>query len=253
GIAFSLANLGDSHIVLGNWRQAREYLVRGIEVSQSVGASWFEPYPLLSLGRLQTLRGEWDEARLTLEEGIRLAERNRDPQALRHGSVPLAQLDMAEENPEAAVERLERLTDRIELEQPDAAEMLILLAQAHLAAGNIARAEAILLDVVGSTREEGSDLYLAEALRVQGMLWTQQERREQARTALEEALELARAMPYPYLEAQILFEYGTLHARKDEPVQAQQRFEEALVIFRRLGAENDTQRTERVLAQHRRK
>jgi class 3 adenylate cyclase/tetratricopeptide (TPR) repeat protein len=249
GVAFSLANLGSNYTVLGRWAEAREYLLRGIEISQTVGASWFEPYPLLGLGRLQLAGGELEEARQTLEEGLRLAERNRDPQALGHGSIPLARLDLAEGYPEAAVERLEPLLDRVDLIRPDVAEMLAVLAEAHLAAGNTARAEAILLDVVGSTREKGSDLYLADALRVEGMLRTHQERWEQARNALEEALELARAMSYPYLEARILFEYGMLDTKRGEPRRARQRLEDALAIFRRLGASADLEQTQRELAQ----
>jgi len=43
---------------------------------------------------------------------------------------------------------------------------------------------------------------------------------EQVECALEDALTLSRAMPYPYAEAKALYVYGLLHMQKGEPEQA---------------------------------
>jgi hypothetical protein len=47
--------------------------------------------------------------------------------------------------------------------------------------------------------------------------------------------------------AKLSREYGLLHLRAGEPEQARERLSAALDIFRRLGASNDAQRTERTL------
>jgi hypothetical protein len=54
-------------------------------------------------------------------------------------------------------------------------------------------------------------------------------------------------MPYPYAEARLLHVYGEMHAQKGELEPARQRLEEALAIFRRLGAHKDAERMERAL------
>jgi len=68
---------------------------------------------------------------------------------------------------------------------------------------------------------------------------------------------LARSMPYPYAEARALETHGMMATRKitqrvsgfeGEPEHGRQRLEQALAIYRRLGAKKDVERTEQVLA-----
>ena len=66
------------------------------------------------------------------------------------------------------------------------------------------------------------------------MVLTRAGQRAQAVSSFDEGLNLAHSMPYPYGEARILVELG--------------RLDEALVLFRRLGAAKDVERTERALA-----
>ncbi len=78
-------------------------------------------------------------------------------------------------------------------------------------------------------------LALLDTLRVCALLDVRQARWHEAERALEEALALARAMPYPYAEAKALLVYGQLHAAKGEPEPARARFAAALAILDRLG------------------
>ncbi len=66
--------------------------------------------------------------------------------------------------------------------------------------------------------------------------------------ALDEALALARAMPYPYAEAKALYVYGLLHATRGEQRQARARLEEALALLARLGERMYAERAEQALA-----
>jgi hypothetical protein len=72
------------------------------------------------------------------------------------------------------------------------------------------------------------------AIRCLQRLLRRLEPQQEAAAVLEEGLELARSLPYPYAEARILAELD--------------RLEEALAIFRRLGARKDIERTEQELA-----
>jgi hypothetical protein len=87
-----------------------------------------------------------------------------------------------------------------------------------------------------------------DALRVQAMVTIRQGHWEEATSALDEGLELAQAMPYPYAEARLQHVYGEMYLQKGEPGSARERLEAALAIFRRLGAHKDIERVEQAIA-----
>ena len=110
-----------------------------------------------------------------------------------------------------------------------------MLAWALLEGGEEHRAGTLVGGTVTRGRAQGEKLALPDALRVQGMVFSRQGQHDEAAAALEEGLALARSLPTPYAEGRILVELG--------------RLEEALVIFRRLGALKDVERTEAALAE----
>ena len=69
-----------------------------------------------------------------------------------------------------------------------------------------------------------------------------------ARRSLDDAVALARQLPYPYTEARALAESATLHGLRGGPEQARERLVAALVIFRRLGAHKDVAQVDAALA-----
>jgi tetratricopeptide (TPR) repeat protein len=162
-------------------------------------------------------------------------------QAIQWAQCALAELDLREERPEAALARLEPL-----LAEPDVDRGLLLplLGWTRLEMGNVEQAEREVTEAVEAAIQHSRRLRLVEALRAEGMVRTRQEQWEVARGRFEDAVSLAHSMPYPHAEARILYEYGLLHVRKAEPERARERLAEALVIFRRLGARKDVERTE---------
>jgi tetratricopeptide (TPR) repeat protein len=106
-------------------------------------------------------------------------------------------------------------------------------AEALLETGRTEEAAEAATQAVEQTRGR-APLYLAEALRVQGIVLRRQGRAAESERALSEGLELARSLPFPYMEARILEQLG--------------KGEEAVAIFRRLGANKDAERLEQALA-----
>jgi hypothetical protein len=88
---------------------------------------------------------------------------------------------------------------------------------------------------------------LADWLRIQGKVRVQQKRWAEAQQAYAEAASLAHAIPYPHAEAAALYESGILQRRKGETEQAWEPLQEALTIFRPLGARLAAERTEQAL------
>jgi tetratricopeptide (TPR) repeat protein len=126
------------------------------------------------------------------------------------------------------------------------------VACACLELGEVERATALLAECVAQAREWKYSVLLADALRIQALLALRQGNRHDAAAALDEALMLARAMPYPYGEANILFVYGNLHAANGEVEQAREQYEAALAILGRLGERLYAEQVEHALAAVRR-
>jgi tetratricopeptide (TPR) repeat protein len=248
GPAFPLAYGAWVAFMQGDWSGARAALERGLALVRTAKTSWFTPYPLVHLGRLCLAEGDGATARGYLQEAVALAKGGADLQALRGAAGLLAELDVLAGRPEAARTRLAPLLDHPGLPEANVTPLLPVLAWAHLEAGDVDHAAAVAAQAIARLRPESLRAYLVDALRVQAMIAIRRERWEEATAALEEGLELARSMPYPYAEGRLLHVYGQMYRQKGEPGPARQRLEAALSIFRRLGARKDTERVEQALA-----
>jgi adenylate cyclase len=227
-VAFFLMNLGQILLSLGEWEEAEEHLERAGEVLASLpSASNAAQFIPATLGEIFLLRGDWEGAAATLQQALGMSEARDDRQALETIHSTLAALEILRGEPEAAIIRLEPLAGR-----EGGYRVLIetTLAWALLEAGEVSRAAELIGETVARGRAQGEQLALTDALRVQGMALTRLGQQEDAAGILEEALALARSLPYPYAEARILEELG--------------RSDEALAIFRRLRAQKDIDRSE---------
>jgi tetratricopeptide (TPR) repeat protein len=98
-------------------------------------------------------------------------------------------------------------------------------------------------------RQELMRPILVEALRVQALAWSRQERWAEAEAALEEALGLCRSMLSPYTEAKTLYVSGLVSQQKRELAPARRQFEAALAILERLGERLYARSIEQLLGQ----
>ena len=242
--AFALTNLGEILIYLGEWEGAQLHLEQAAEMLRPLGSSWYAAYPPLILGRLRLWQGEWEEASRLLGETVAIAGLGEDRQALEQAQLGLAEIDLLEGRPEAALARLEPLASDEDATLP---LLLPVLALVHLDLREHDRAAEMAAEAVRLATEQHDRLRLVDALWVQGMVLARQERWDEARRVLDEGLELARLMPYPYAEARILYQDSMVHLQQGEPEQARARLEEALTTFQRLGAKKDVERTEEML------
>jgi tetratricopeptide (TPR) repeat protein len=90
-------------------------------------------------------------------------------------------------------------------------------------------------------------LTLVDALRMQAAVAIRHERWDEAAAALDEALALARQMPYPYAEAKLLATYGDLMVASGQPTRAQEQYTAALAILQPLGEVPYTERIQQAL------
>ena len=127
-------------------------------------------------------------------------------------------------------------------------EALALLAWTYLEVGEADQAQALLAQVLRTTRQAGMAPSLVQALRVQALLLSKEERWEEAEQALQEALMLCRRMAAPYAEAKALYIAGLVSHDKGKVAPARQRLEAAREICTCLGERLYALRIEQVLA-----
>ncbi|MGH2409611.1 MAG: tetratricopeptide repeat protein [Chloroflexota bacterium] len=222
--AFNLTNLGESRATTGDWTGAREALERAatLLIGRAGGARSFT---LAWLGRLALWEGDWEEARRLLAEALEPAGQDESAQVRETLQSFMAEFEVQTGGAEGAVRRLEPLlaAEAVHEFVPTA------LGWAVLGTGSVDRAAALATDTVRHLRQEARG-ELPEALRLLGVALRRQGWEQEGTAALEEALELAIALPFPYCEARVLEELGKTG--------------EALAIFRRLGARKDVERIE---------
>jgi transcriptional regulator with XRE-family HTH domain/tetratricopeptide (TPR) repeat protein len=224
------------HLFLsGDWAQARSDFEQAVELSRTfLGISGQALAPLFVLNVAEG-RAEVEPAEL-LELLARQAKGHHYNLACDMHSV-LSERDLLEGRIASARARLQPLLDEhlAELDEDNLIEILIHLAWVNLELGDSALAEEQLAESQSRIAATGWQLWQVDALRVEALIRITQQRWPEAAVALDEALERARAMPYPYAEAKALWVYGQLEAARGTPKAARERFAQALAICDRLG------------------
>jgi tetratricopeptide (TPR) repeat protein len=248
GIGFSLINLCGLKCYSGDWDVAGSMARRALELARSMNPAWWSVYAWLAAGQFSFLTGDWNLATNHLEHVIDEARRSGDVQALRDANHWLARLDLAQEEPERALDRLTPLHDSQAQEEIDIADMVPILAGAYVESGQFEIASSLLHNGIEKARKHERRVVLAELLTVLGVLAVRQEHWEEGSKAFEEALALVRPMPYPYQEALVLYESGRMDLQRGNAEKVRAGLQEALDIFKRLGAQKDAERTAQALA-----
>ena len=114
--------------------------------------------------------------------------------------------------------------------------LLPYLAWACLELGDDDRAQEVVLEGIERARTQGNRLALVELLKVRGMVLARRRSRDEAESAFEEAVSVARSVGYPFAEARVLYEWGSVDVVGPNPKRGRARLEEAGEIFRRLGS-----------------
>ncbi|MGH2388509.1 MAG: ATP-binding protein, partial [Chloroflexota bacterium] len=230
---FTQAFRGLLALLAGDWRAAQADLDLASALSRRIDRSWYSPYPLIFLARLSLAVGDWAAAAVSVQEALALAQGSGDLQALRWAAPIMAEIDILKGRPEAAEARLVPLLDRPGLEECDVTTLLPVLAWAHLDLGQVDQAADTVDQALARARPEEMRLVLVEALRIQALVALRRGQYGAAIDSVEEGLDLARSMPYPYGEARLLHLAGVLYAEQGAPEAARQRWEVTLASFTR--------------------
>ncbi len=225
---FALCNLAQIHLYLGNWETAQTYAEQGLSAGEAHGMGFVARTARMNLGQLALARGDWKEARRLLQHA---ADDTSGPlQVGRYAQRGLAQLDLKEGVPQRALDRLRPIVESSDPNDIDTVFLLPVLARALVETGDSSAGEQATRKVLDGAPENA--LACVDAWPALGLALSRQGRQQEAAAAFQQGVTLARQMQYPYVEATTLAAWGT-----EEP--SPERLEEALDIFRRLGAQRD--------------
>lgn len=250
--ALHTAMLAGACYVRGDWDRGRD-LVRRAQERFAASSSHLAVRAVGVLPPVLIWQGAWYQARAYLEDSLQAARSLQIVSVERTALAYLAQLDVLDARPENAIGRLQSITaDRPAPATDDltweyAVQLLSVLAAAHLDLGDLDRASAYARRAVNQARRMGAWLQGIRALEALGMVQARDGHHELARTTYREGLRRAGAMPFPYGQARLLHAEGLLDRQQQDHAAALGKFAQALVIFERLGADQDASRLRRTI------
>jgi tetratricopeptide (TPR) repeat protein len=236
-LAWQLKNFAIFLFDYGDWRRMREVFARADAMMQEAdrryGETWQSPDMPIYRGIFALAEGREEESRTLLEAVIERVAPVTEAEFVLDPTCRLAEADLLAGDAERA---RGRITAFLGAPHPDptdcdlgSARLLLAWAEGMLGEESLAEARLEALLAIASP------LFRVDVLRMQGLLATKQGRWAGAVTALDEALERTRAMPFPYAELKALWAYGHLEAARGDATAARRRFEQALLICDRLG------------------
>ncbi|GAC1323698.1 MAG: AAA family ATPase [Chloroflexota bacterium] len=244
-IVLAAMSLSANAFLVGDWGRSREYLDRSETIIRSLGVWRLSLWPMAARGWLALRQGDLDSAAEAATRTIEVAERLGDDDYRRLAERLLAVRQMMMGETEAALGRLEPF-----LAEPHTASdygLLRDLGWAYLTLDCIEQALDLAQRAIALAMAEKDPPELIDSLVLKGSALTRANEWDDARQSLEQALEAARALPYPYGEAQVLVHHGRLLVQQGDRPRGIQYLREALVIFERLGAQWDADRVRTLL------
>jgi transcriptional regulator with PAS, ATPase and Fis domain/tetratricopeptide (TPR) repeat protein len=249
--AIGYNNLGINLILVGKWERAHEVLKRALSIASEANENSAQvPTILESLGELQMLRGDLNEAKSLLERAVKLSIENSNKwyavQAMRTlCRCLLAMNDTASAlvKGEGALSLAERIGDRQAI-----CESSLLLSEAYLQEGSTEECAALLQKVLVETADNSTDLSIAgETQRISGMLEFARGDATLAANHFGKCISIFEMLGDQYRTARAHYWLGRAHTSTSLE-RAKEHLSQAVRTFRELGALIDLERAEEALA-----
>jgi class 3 adenylate cyclase/tetratricopeptide (TPR) repeat protein len=248
-IAVRLSRRGSGWLLAGEWERAQVDFERAVALLRQAETARFGfSSGFLRLATLRLLQGKRDEADTLFAQGLQVSSRNDRRTVDQVVGLILAERDLLDGRPQEAVARLEPLLDAPGREEVDVTLLLGVMAWALCDVGDVARAMDVIGQAIRWAIDEPNAPTLVDARWIQGVIFARQRRWPAAEAALEQAIQMARDLPYPYAEAKALYVYGQMRAEQGDSAQARERFEAGLTICAQLGERLYAEKIEEELA-----
>ena len=236
GAAHSRLNLGVLCFARGDWKRARRYLVQSRRIRVGSGCTQGLASNLLNLGLVEMASGKLTVARRYLNESASASRAAGEEHEELIAELALAQADVLEHRFDSAGGRVEPiLRARRALGDDIYVQALWLSALVEQGRGNLDRALDLARDAHRKARANGIVETEADVCRALGIIYRTTGALADAKLSFDESIRLAKIANDPYRRALALFESSTVTRDRAEA-------EEAVAVFKRLGAHYDLTR-----------
>jgi DNA-binding CsgD family transcriptional regulator len=245
----TLLRLAEMACWTGDWVEADRLASEGVSLADRVGASTYLGSALFARGLLDAHLGRAEQARAAAQRILGLFSAGGPSAALGEwvlGFVDLslgdaAAADVHYSNASAHLDALAQREPARFRFHPDHVEAVVLL-------GDLERAEALLAALEARAAVFPRPWILATGARCRALVCAARGDLAGALAAAEEALQHHDRLDMPFERARTLVVAGTILRRLKRKRRAREAFEEALVVFERLGAEPWSRATANELA-----
>lgn len=234
--------LSTNHFVVGNWAESRRLLERAETIVRALGTTRLAIWPMSARAWLLLREGDLEGAARKAEEGLALTGGTGDAEWRWNLQRVLAERSRLLGEHRQAIDRLEPILEESGWKRH--AGLLAELAWCYRDAGRLREAKERASQSVEAAQRRGSAPDMVDALVARAVVSSEDERWDQAIAGLEEALEGARRLPYPFAAGRTLYEMGMLRARRSETTQARDLLKQASEVFAQLGARFDATRAQ---------
>lgn len=244
-------NLGINLILLGDWNRAQNALERALALAYELDEGGAEvPMILDSIGELELLKGNLDQAQEHLNTAVELATKHGNRwyagQAMRtlgHCHLAMHNIDRALSDAERALELAEKIGDRQAV-----CDSRLLLAEAFLRSGALEEANKQLDSIKEVAGDSIADLAISgSAQRLRGLLALQQKDLTLAVHHFGRSVSIFETLGDRYRTALARADLGEALIQ-GQPARAAENLGSAVMTFRELGAKLDLERAEKALS-----
>jgi tetratricopeptide (TPR) repeat protein len=244
-IARSLIKLADLDFAQGNWDDARVQWEQARDLVAESGGTRAIFESLLSLRTLGLWEGT-EDPQAYLRDGAVFAETSSGWHLVSEVAANVLEHSFLDESTDEVLGLIQALLARVFGDgQPPPAEVRTLVAQAHVRLGDPDQAQKTLSETYDKASDRNEPENVPRRALVRAMILAHQRQWVEADASAEEALALARRLQHVPEQACVLHEWGRLLKARGEREKARERLQEALSIFRRLGAQPHVECIER--------
>ncbi len=238
-IALTQYDQGNYHDAAGSFRSAAA-------IADKLGDRFLVATAMTGLGGVEEREGRYDEALGSSQSAMATYH---EIKADNYEAFPLAVVGAVEERERryadslSSLERARALFEKLGSQEEEALETLVNIAAVETATGHDAQALRLLNDVRSRSAVLGNRVAGALAADGIGVIHMHLGQYVQALTLEHEALATFRSVRDPYHEAEVLVDLGDVFSRQARYAQALDSYEEALTIYRKIGAAGDEKET----------
>jgi DNA-binding CsgD family transcriptional regulator len=235
-LPYAFSHLPQLELWTGHWARAEALAVEHLELAETTGQTLERLTAIYSLTLVHAHMGRVDEARKRVTQALTEAER-ADPWNVYQLLSVLGFLDLSLGSAEDAVQSLARAYEIYEASGAgDTPSVFENYPEALLAVGDVKTAKEVVDVYERRARKAGKAIALAPARRCRALVLAAEQKLDEARASLEEALVQHERVDMPFSLARTRLVHGQVLRRLGERRAARDSLEQARSTFEELGA-----------------